>query len=248
MKSRALPEEFPILQTLQYPRGVLGTPIPSPTDYHIRRHDVGVGLGNGSSVNVSPTTPSYGFSLAGQNSNSELSPVSTSADRNGYMTGYMTAPQHQRGNPFSRSHTQTDYRNPGSVPRLQLQEDRYGGHEEYQQHSAGYGLFGSANEPPRSVPPEQGGGYAPGTTFLSSLSSLSLTNNDSDRTLPALSFSSSQLSSSYATHYAPQPQGVISPASYTVRVQVQHGTTPSFDASYRRFPTGIFNPANECAS
>ncbi|CCX33218.1 Similar to Homeobox protein ANF-1; acc. no. P79775 [Pyronema omphalodes CBS 100304] len=164
MKSRALPEEFPILQTLQYPRGVLGTPIPSPTDYHIRRHDVGVGLGNGSSVNVSPTTPSYGFSLAGQNSNSEmLSPVSTSADRNGYMTGYMTAPQHQRGNPFSRSHTQTDYRNPGSVPRLQLQEDRYGGHEEYQQHSAGYGLFGSANEPPRSVPPEQGAGYAPVT-------------------------------------------------------------------------------------
>jgi hypothetical protein len=176
MKSRALPEEFPILQTLHtygVPR-MMGTPVASPTEYSpsvgyrpdpLRRRSH-----LDEEVGVSPTTPAYGLSFASSAPSSEmLSPVSTSGERSGYL-GYMTAPlgPHQRGNPFSRA---DPYRTHPSVPRLQLHDTprslaessssplatstTYGGHDDYQHSPGGYSLQTMYNnEPPRSVPPD----------------------------------------------------------------------------------------------
>ncbi|KAI5843628.1 hypothetical protein BZA05DRAFT_343776 [Tricharina praecox] len=174
MKSRALPEEFPILQTLHtYGARMMGTPGASPTDYSpstaggigyhrpdpLRRRSH---LGNDDDVAVSPTTPAYGMSFASNtpSSGDMLSPVSTSGERSGYL-GYMTAPlgPQQRGNPFSR--TADPYRAHSSVPRLQLHDTprslsensgsplatstTYGGHDEYQHSPGGYSLQGMYN-------------------------------------------------------------------------------------------------------
>jgi hypothetical protein len=183
MKSRALPEEFPILQTLHtYGARMMGTPVASPTEYS---PTTGGGIGyhrpdplrrrshlGEEEVGVSPTTPAYGLSFASNtpSSGEMLSPVSTSGERSGYL-GYMTAPlgPQQRGNPFSRA---TDpYRTHPSVPRLQLHDTprslaensnsplatstTYGGHDDYQHSPGGYSLQGMYNnEPPRSVPPD----------------------------------------------------------------------------------------------
>ncbi|KAI5778896.1 hypothetical protein EDC01DRAFT_622001 [Geopyxis carbonaria] len=183
MKSRALPEEFPILQTLQYGGGrMMGTPVASPTEYSPttgvgyhrpdplrRRH-----LGGEDEVAVSPTTPGYGLSFAPNTptTGEMLSPVST-GERSGYL-GYMTAPlgPQQRGNPFSRA---TDpYRVHPSVPRLQLHDTPRSlsenassplatsttyssalGQDDYQHSPGGYSLQGLPyHEPPRSVPPD----------------------------------------------------------------------------------------------
>lgn len=172
MKSRALPEEFPILQTLHtYNSRMMGTPVASPTEYssgtaggiyhrsdpHRRRH-----LGE-DEVAVSPTTPAYGLSFTPTTPSSGelLSPVSTSGERSTYL-GYMAAPlgPQQRGNPFSRA---TDpYRAHPSVPRLQLHDTprsigensnsplatstAYSGnpmsHDDYQHSPGGYSLQG----------------------------------------------------------------------------------------------------------
>ncbi|RPB16950.1 hypothetical protein P167DRAFT_570113 [Morchella conica CCBAS932] len=183
MKSRALPEEFPILQTLHtYGSGrMMGTPIASPTEYSpttnmgygrtdpLRRRHLGE-----EDVVVSPTTPGFaGLSFTPTTSSGELlSPVSSTGERPSYL-GYMTAPlgPQQRGNPFSRP---TDpFRT--SVPRLQLQDiprsmsesassplrssTPYSAntidHGEYQLSPSAYSIQGLPfNEPPRSVPPE----------------------------------------------------------------------------------------------
>lgn len=132
MKSRALPEEFPILQTLHtYGGRMMGTPMASPTEYSptanityradpLRRRHLGE-----DEVVVSPTTPGYaGISFTPTTTSAELlSPASSAGERSSYM-GYMTAPigaqQQQRGNPFSRP--PDPFRAHPSVPRLQLQE------------------------------------------------------------------------------------------------------------------------------
>jgi len=184
MKSRALPEEFPILQTLHtYGARMVSTPVASPTDYSSSTAG-GIGyqrteafrrrshLGNDDDVAVSPTT-SYGLSFTPntQSSSDMLSPVSTSGERSGYL-GYMAAPLgQQRGNPFSRA--ADPYRAHHGVPRLQLHDTprslgenpgpplttstTYGGHDEYQHGPGGYslqGMYNNNNEPPRSVPPD----------------------------------------------------------------------------------------------
>ncbi|KAA8910673.1 hypothetical protein FN846DRAFT_774863 [Sphaerosporella brunnea] len=179
MKSRALPEEFPILQTLHtYGARMMGTPVASPTEYS---PTAGGGIGyrpdplrrrshlGDEDVGVSPTTPGYSLSFSTSGPSEMLSPVSTSGERSGYLGGYMAAPlgPQQRGNPFSRA---TDpYR--AHVPRLQLHDTprslsensssplanntTYGGHEEYQHGPSGYSLQTMYNnEPPRSVPPD----------------------------------------------------------------------------------------------
>ena len=135
MKSRALPEEFPILQTLHtYGARMIGTPVASPTEYSPGRAN-GLGyhrqdplrrrhLGD-DEVAVSPTTPAYvSFTPTTPSSGEMLSPVSTSGERSGYL-GYLGAPlgpqqQQQRGNPFSRA--ADPYRAHPSVPRLQLHD------------------------------------------------------------------------------------------------------------------------------
>ncbi|KAF8246290.1 hypothetical protein K440DRAFT_553809 [Wilcoxina mikolae CBS 423.85] len=183
MKSRALPEEFPILQTLHTygATRMMGTPVASPTEYStggigpyhqrpdsLRRRHLGE-----DEVAVSPTTPAYGLSFtSAAPSGDMLSPVSTSGERSGYLSGYMTTPQ-QRGNPFSR--TTDPYRAHPSVPRLQLHDNTprsigengssplatsttysgIAGHDDYQHSPGGYSLQGMPyNEPPRSVPPD----------------------------------------------------------------------------------------------
>lgn len=137
MKSRALPEDFPIVQTLHptYARGMIGTPIASPTEYSPTTSGrVGYGhrpdpLGrrhlNDDEIAVSPTTPGYGgmtFAPNTPTTGEMMSPVST-GERSGYMGGYMTAPlgPQQRGNPFSRGND--PYRAHPSVPRLQLHDN-----------------------------------------------------------------------------------------------------------------------------
>lgn len=134
MKSRALPEDFPIVQTLHpaYGRGMMGTPVASPTEYSpnagyshrpdpLRRRHL-----NDDDIAVSPTTPGYpGLSFAPNTpTTSELmSPVST-GERPSYVGYNMTAPlgPQQRGNPFSRG-ANDHYRAHPSVPRLQLHEN-----------------------------------------------------------------------------------------------------------------------------
>ena len=179
MKSRALPEEFPILQTLHtYGARMMGTPVASPTEYSPSRVG-GIGyhrpdplrrrshLGNDDDVAVSPTTPAYGlpFTSNTPSSGDMLSPVSTGGERSSYL-GYMTAPlgPQQRGNPFSRA--ADPYRAHPSVPRLQLHDPprnlsensgsplanstTYGGHDDYQHSPGGYSLQGMYNN---SEPP-----------------------------------------------------------------------------------------------
>jgi len=179
MKSRALPEEFPILQTLHtYGSRMMGTPLASPTDYsptsslgfrpdHLGRRrpmddEVGVSPTNNAFASLSFSTPTSGGEL--------VSPVSVSGERTGYLP-YVTAPlgpPQQRGNPFSRS--TPDYRH-SAIPRLPLQDVPRSVSEsqsapvrsisyssgplesgEYQL-SPGYSMP-SFGEPPRSVPPE----------------------------------------------------------------------------------------------
>lgn len=183
MKSRALPEEFPILQTLHtYGSGrMMGTPIASPTEYSpttnmgygrtdpLRRRHLGE-----EDVVVSPTTPGFaGLSLRPQLLLVNYCPLSLLLGSVRRIFGYMTAPlgPQQRGNPFSRP---TDpFRT--SVPRLQLQDiprsmsesassplrssTPYSAntidHGEYQLSPSAYSIQGLPfNEPPRSVPPE----------------------------------------------------------------------------------------------
>lgn len=131
MKSRALPEEFPTIQTLHtYGRGIVGTPVGSPTEYSptasaggIYRPDPLRRRHFEDEVAVSPTTPGYGLSFAPNTPTSSelISPISASGERPSYHLSYMTAPlgPQQRGNPFSR--TSEAYRHP-SVPRLQLRD------------------------------------------------------------------------------------------------------------------------------
>lgn len=182
VKSRTLPEQFPILQTLHTPygtRGMIGTPLSSPTEYSPitepqfrpdqlrRQHEMG---GHGV---ISPTNSAFGtISYNPPSSSGEmLSPASSSGERTPYGA-YMTAPlQQQRGNPFSRPS------DPYRVPRLQLQDTHtprsiaesqttpvrttpgysqnpMDHHGEYQL-SPGYAIQGMPFvEPPRSVPPE----------------------------------------------------------------------------------------------
>ncbi|KAI5794433.1 hypothetical protein DFH27DRAFT_591841 [Peziza echinospora] len=181
MKSRALPEEFPILQTLHTYHGVRmnGTPLASPTDYSptsnlgFRPDPLGPRRRQlDEEVGVSPTNNAFaGLSFTPPTTNGDLlSPVSVSGERSGYLP-YVTAPlgpPQQRGNPFSRP---TEYRHP-SVPRLQLHDVPRSVNEpqsaparssqqysnspmdngEYQL-SPGYGMQNFV-EPPRSVPPE----------------------------------------------------------------------------------------------
>ncbi|KAG0132041.1 hypothetical protein HOY82DRAFT_558713 [Tuber indicum] len=184
MKSRALPDEFPILQTLQYGGGrMMGTPIASPTEYSptasmayrtdpLRRRHLGE-----DEVVVSPTTPGFpGLSFTPTTTSGDLlSPASSTGERSSFL-GFMTAPlgpQQQRGNPFSRP--RDPFRSHPSVPRLQLQDiprsmaesassplrssTPYSAntidHSEYQLSPSTYSMQGmSFNEPPRSVPPE----------------------------------------------------------------------------------------------
>lgn len=127
MKSRALPEEFPILQTLHtYGGRMIGTPLGSPTDYSppsnlgFRPDPLGRRRPMDEEVGVSPTNNAFAsLSFNTPTSNGDLlSPVS--GERSGYLP-YVTAPlgpPQQRGNPFSRP---TDYRHT-SVPRLQLHD------------------------------------------------------------------------------------------------------------------------------
>ncbi|KAL7276735.1 hypothetical protein RUND412_000272 [Rhizina undulata] len=132
MKSRALPEEFPILQTLHtYGGRMMGTPMASPTEYSpspsmgyrgdpLRRRHLGE-----DDVVVSPTTPAFaGLSFNHTSSSSEMiSPASSSAGERSSYLGYMTAPlgpQQHRSNPFSRPND--PFRANPSVPRLQLQD------------------------------------------------------------------------------------------------------------------------------
>lgn len=137
MKSRALPDDFPIVQTLHqsYARGIINTPIASPTEYPggtgisythrpdpLRRRHLGE-----DEIAVSPTTPAYGplsFGPSTTTTGEVMSPIST-GERPGYMGGYMTAPlgPQQRENPFSRAN---NYRAHPSVPRLQLHENARG--------------------------------------------------------------------------------------------------------------------------
>lgn len=184
MKSRALPEEFPILQTLHtYGGRMMGTPLASPTDYsptsnlgfrpdHLGRRrpmddDVGVSPTNNAFASLSFSTPTSNGDL--------LSPVSVSGERTGYLA-YVPpplGPPQQRGNPFSRP--TPDYRH-STVPRLQLHDVPRSVSEpqsapvrstpyssspldngEYQL-SPGYNMQ-SFVEPPRSVPPE--GNHSP---------------------------------------------------------------------------------------
>lgn len=177
MKSRALPEEFPILQTLHTYQGrLMGTPLASPTDYSptsnigYRPDPLGRRRPMDEEVGVSPTSNAFAsLSFSTPTSNGDLlSPVSVSGERTGYLP-YVTAPlgPPQQRNPFSRP---TDYRHP-SVPRLQLHDVPRSVSEpqsapvrstpyssspldngEYQL-SPGYNMQ-SFVEPPRSVPPE----------------------------------------------------------------------------------------------
>jgi len=174
MKSRALPEEFPILHTLQYNSRIMGTPIASPTDYShtssgFRPDPLGRRRPMDDEVGVSPTNNAFAsLSFSTPTSSGDLlSPVSVSGERSSYPL-YPLGPPQQRGNPFSRS--TTDYRHP-TVPRLQLQDVPRSVSEaqsapvrsmpyssgpiengEYQL-SPGYNVQ-SFGEPPRSVPPE----------------------------------------------------------------------------------------------
>jgi len=175
MKSRALPDEFPLLQTLQYGGRMMGTPVASPTEYspansanmyrdplrrrHLSEDDTG----------VSPTSTSYGLQYT------------TSSGGEPYM-GYMASPlgPQQRGNPFSRA----DYRAHPSVPRLQLHDTPRSlaeaaqsplhtsttyssslGHDDYN-HSPAYSLQGGYPYPsPNSVSSAQGGRFPPPLTL-----------------------------------------------------------------------------------
>lgn len=183
MKSRALPEEFPILQTLHaYGGRMMGTPLASPTDYSptsslgFRPDPLGRRRPMDDEVGVSPTNNAFAsLSFSTPTSSGDLlSPVSVSGERTSYLP-YVTAPlgpPQQRGNPFSRP--TTDYRHP-TVPRLHLQDVPRSVSEpqsapvrsmpyssgplengEYQL-SPGYNMQ-SFGEPPRSVPPEGGQG------------------------------------------------------------------------------------------
>lgn len=179
MKSRALPEEFPILQTLHtYGSRMMGTPLASPTDYSptsslgFRPDPLGRRRPMDEEVGVSPTNNAFAsLSFSTSTSGGDLlSPVSASGERAAYLP-YITAPlgPPQQRNPFSRS--TTEYRH-SAVPRLQLQQDVPRSVSEPQnapvrsmpyssgplengeyQLSPGYSMqnFG---EPPRSVPPE----------------------------------------------------------------------------------------------
>ncbi|KAF8442567.1 hypothetical protein BDZ91DRAFT_670790 [Kalaharituber pfeilii] len=178
MKSRALPEEFPILETLHtYGNRMMGTPLTSPTDYSptsslgFRPDPLGRRRPMDDEVGVSPTNNAFAsLSFSTPTSNGDLlSPVSVSSERTGYLP-YVTSPlshPQQRGNPFSRP----DFRHP-NVPRLQLHDVPRSVSEpqsapvrptqsyssstldngEYQL-SPGYGMQ-TFVEPPRSVPPE----------------------------------------------------------------------------------------------
>lgn len=180
MKSRALPDEFPILQTLQtfqYGGRIMGTPMGSPTDYSptaslgFRPDHLGRRRPMDDEVGVSPTNNAFA-SLSFTPSSAPgdlLSPVSVTNERPGYLP-FVTAPlgpPQQRGNPFSRP--TTDFRHP---PRLQLHNTPRSVSEpqsapvrasqpysngsmdngEYQL-SPGYSMQAYV-EPPRSVPPE----------------------------------------------------------------------------------------------
>jgi hypothetical protein len=131
LKSRTLPEQFPILQTLhQYGRPIVGTPLASPTEYspitehgyrpdplrrqHLRPDEMG--------NMISPTNPQFsGMPYTPTTSGEMLSPVSSTGERTPYGSGYMTAPPlgpQQRGNPFSRP--SDPFRTHANVPRLNL--------------------------------------------------------------------------------------------------------------------------------
>lgn len=172
MKSRALPEEFPILQTLHtYNARMMGTPVASPTEYsptsyhrpdHLRRRHME------DDVSVSPNNAAYSGLSYGSSTpppGDMMSPGSN-AERSGYM-GYLSAPT-QRGNPFSR--TTDPYRTHPTVPRLQLHETPRSlgdtpsspatpytggsnlGHDDYQHSPGGYSLQNIPYDTPRSVP------------------------------------------------------------------------------------------------
>jgi len=133
MKSRALPEEFPILQTLHTYGGprMGGTPVGSPSDYSPSAHgSVGYPrpdlrrrhLGE-DEVAVSPTSPAYpGLPFAPNTPNASeiLSPGASGGERPSYLA-YMPLGPQQRGNPFSRA--SDPYRQHQSVPRLQLHDN-----------------------------------------------------------------------------------------------------------------------------
>lgn len=184
MKSRALPEEFPTIQTLHnYGSRMMGTPVGSPTEYSpttsaggmyrpdpLRRRHFGE-----DEVAVSPTTPGYGLSFAPNTPTSSdlISPISASGERPSYL-GYMTAPlgPQQRNNPFSRTNEAYRPHHP-SVPRLQLRgisshAENAGSplrsstpysaalEHEYEVSPSNYSIQGMSfgNEPPRSIPPD----------------------------------------------------------------------------------------------
>ena len=185
MKSRALPEEFPILQTLHtYGGRMMGTPLASPSDYSptpnlgYRPDPLGRRRPLEDDVNMSPTNNAFaGLSFSAPSSNGDLlSPISVSGDRTNYLP-YVTSlgPPNQRGNPFSRPAPAPDFRHP-TVPRLQLHDVPRSVSEpqsapvrstsysssplengEYQL-SPGYSMQ-TFVEPPRSVPPE--GSHSP---------------------------------------------------------------------------------------
>lgn len=177
MKSRALPEEFPILQTLHYggARMLGGTPLNSPSDYSptstlgYRPDTLGRRrpIEDDVNVNMSPTNNSFAGMFSAPSSNSDLSPISVSGERT-YLP-YVTSPLGPQSarNPFSRI---PDFRHP-PVPRLQLHDVPRSVSEpqsapvrstsysssplenaEYQL-SPGYSMQ-TFVEPPRSVPPE----------------------------------------------------------------------------------------------
>jgi hypothetical protein len=179
MKSRALPDEFPILQTLHSYNGrMMETPMASPTDYsptsanaYNRPPALGLRRRFGDEDTMSPGAGGYsGLSFTPPGSASDImSPQSTM----GYIPSPLSATS--RNNPFSRTGGAPEaYRAHPHVPRLHLHDgtprtlsepmstplkssSSYGGNS---LDSSDWQLSSSQSvhgmqfvEPPRSVPP-----------------------------------------------------------------------------------------------
>lgn len=171
MKSRALPEEFPILQTLhQYnATGRIGA---SPTDYSPNGVPTSAGGMYQRSSGIRRHSDSSSAVAAGYPYTSStgdlMSPISTGGDRYGNSISYLPHQQQTRSqNPFTGRSSSDAYRT--HVPRLQLHEtpralstsgDQSGSpstytstlHDDYS-HSSGYSL--AYDHTPRSAPPPE---------------------------------------------------------------------------------------------